>query len=93
MSPVRASVRQVLGQAADADEDILEYIISVLEDDDFDYGTDGEGIFDSVGMMLVSCTSVAQACLCLPITRSATRHCIWPALAVGHIYSFRQWHL
>lgn len=54
MAPsVREGVKQVLGQSADVDEDILEYIISVLEDDGFDFGKDGEGIYDSVGMMLV----------------------------------------
>lgn len=65
MAPVRASVQEVLGQAADVDEDILEYIVNVLEDDGFEYGKDGEGIFDSVGMMLVP---VPVAGLLLSIT-------------------------
>lgn len=55
-----------MGQAADVDEDILEYIINVLEDDGFEYGKDGEGIFDSVGMMLVP---VPVAGLLLSITQ------------------------
>lgn len=54
MSPVRDGVQQVLGQAADADQDILEYVINVLEDEGFEFGKDGEGVFDSIGMMLVS---------------------------------------
>lgn len=62
MAPVRASVQEVLGQTADADEDILEYIVNVLEDDGFDYGQDGEGIFDSVGMMLVCSAETEQTC-------------------------------
>lgn len=61
MAPsVREGVKQVFGQSADVDEDILEYIISVLEDDGFECGKEGEGIFDSVGMMLVRCTLLSK---------------------------------
>lgn len=44
---------ELLGGDPDSDEDILEYIITCLEDDSFECGEDGQGVYDAVGMMLV----------------------------------------
>ncbi|KAF6136188.1 hypothetical protein GIB67_001597 [Kingdonia uniflora] len=47
-------VYQVLGERAeDVDKPIMDYIINVLADDDFDFGTEGEGAFDAIGELLV----------------------------------------
>ena len=54
MAPaVRQHVLELLGGDPDSDEDILEYIITCLEDDSFECGKDGQGVYDAVGMMLV----------------------------------------
>lgn len=53
MAPeVRQHVLELLG-GNDSDEDILEYIITCLEDESFECGEDGQGVYDAVGMMLV----------------------------------------
>jgi hypothetical protein len=54
MAPaVRQTVQELLGGDPDSDQDILEYIITCLEDESFEFGKDGQGVFDTVGMMLV----------------------------------------
>lgn len=60
MAPaVREQVLKLLGGDSDSDEDILEYIITCLEDDSFECGEDGEGVVDAIGMMLVLASSCA----------------------------------
>ncbi|KAF5195823.1 Abc transporter f family member [Thalictrum thalictroides] len=47
-------VYEVLGQRAqDVDQPIMDYIINVLADEDFDFGSEGEGAFEAVGELLV----------------------------------------
>ncbi|KAI4315559.1 hypothetical protein L6164_028355 [Bauhinia variegata] len=55
MSEVASSVvHEVLGRRVeDVDQPIIDYIINVLADEDFDFGTDGEGAFESLGELLV----------------------------------------
>lgn len=54
MAPaVRQHVVELLGTGPDTDEDILEYIVTCLEDESFELGEDGQGVYDTVGMMLV----------------------------------------
>lgn len=48
-------------QGKDTDEDILNYVVGCLEDDGFEYGKEGEEIFETVGMMLVRLRSPAAA--------------------------------
>ena len=48
---VREVVAEVIGK--DGDDAIREYITSILEFDDFDYGRGGENAYDSFGEMLV----------------------------------------
>jgi hypothetical protein len=51
---VEQHVRSVFAGKPDVDEDILTYIIACLEDESFDFGKDGEQIYDNYGPMLVS---------------------------------------
>lgn len=62
MTEVASSVvHEVLGQRAqDVDEPIIDYIINVLADDDFDFGLEGEGAFDAVGELLVAAGCVSD---------------------------------
>ncbi|KAF3434224.1 hypothetical protein FNV43_RR25327 [Rhamnella rubrinervis] len=55
MTEVASSVvHEVLGRRAqDVDEPIIDYIINVLADEDFDFGLDGEGAFEAIGELLV----------------------------------------
>ncbi|CAD5316276.1 unnamed protein product [Arabidopsis thaliana] len=58
-------VYEVLGRRAqDVDEPIMDYIINVLADEDFDFGEEGEGAFDAVGELLVAaeCVSDFEEC-------------------------------
>jgi hypothetical protein len=50
---VRGAVEAVVGTTA-GDETILDYIIGVLSDEDFEFGVDGEEAFEAIGPMLVS---------------------------------------
>ncbi|KAL2327124.1 hypothetical protein Fmac_020551 [Flemingia macrophylla] len=51
----RSVVHDVLGQrVVDVDQPIVDYIVNVLADDDFDFGLDGEGAFDALGELLVA---------------------------------------
>lgn len=55
MTEVASSVvNQVLGTSAhDVDKPIVDYVINVLADEDFDFGADGEGVFEALGELLV----------------------------------------
>ncbi|PON73599.1 Phosphonate C-P lyase system [Parasponia andersonii] len=55
MTEVAGSVvQEVLGRRAlDVDQPIIDYIINVLADEDFDFGIDGEGAFEAIGELLV----------------------------------------
>lgn len=62
-------VYEVLGRRAhDLDQPIIDYIINVLADDDFDFGDDGDGAFDAVGELLVDsgCVSDHSECRSVP---------------------------
>ncbi|RZB42699.1 ABC transporter F family member 3 isoform B [Glycine soja] len=55
----RSVVHDVLGQrVVDVDQPIVDYIVNVLADDDFDFGLDGEGAFDALGELLVAADCV-----------------------------------
>ncbi|XP_073043027.1 ABC transporter F family member 3 [Primulina eburnea] len=50
-----AVVHEVLGpRVDDVDQPIVDYIINVLADEDFDFGPDGEGAFEALGELLVN---------------------------------------
>ncbi|KAK9103923.1 hypothetical protein Sjap_021177 [Stephania japonica] len=52
-------VYDVLGpRARDVDKPIMDYMINVLADEDFDFGIDGEGVFEAIGELLVGAECV-----------------------------------
>lgn len=62
MTEVASSVvDEVLGRRAnDIDEPIYDYVINVLADEDFDFGEDGEGVFECLGELLVDSGWIAD---------------------------------
>ncbi|KAG8382542.1 hypothetical protein BUALT_Bualt05G0088200 [Buddleja alternifolia] len=60
-----AVVHQVLGQRVeDVDQPIVDYIVNVLADEDFDFGADGEGAFEALGELLVDSGCVTDLSEC-----------------------------
>ncbi|KAL3499185.1 hypothetical protein ACH5RR_038278 [Cinchona calisaya] len=55
MAEVASSVvHEVLGpRVQEVDQPIVDYVINVLADEDFDFGADGEGVFEALGELLV----------------------------------------
>ncbi|KAF8380007.1 hypothetical protein HHK36_027476 [Tetracentron sinense] len=62
MAEVATSVvYEVLGRKTqDVDQPILDYIINVLADEDFDFGVEGEGAYDAIGELLVDSGCVSD---------------------------------
>lgn len=47
-------VHEILGwRAQEIDKPIIDYIINVLADEDFDFGIDGGGAYEAIGELLV----------------------------------------
>lgn len=72
-------VHDVLGQRLDdLDQPIVDYIINVLADDDFDFGADGEGVFEALGELLVDseCVSDDSECrsVCSKLSEKFGKH-------------------
>ncbi|CAN6578856.1 unnamed protein product [Malus baccata var. baccata] len=79
MTVASSVVHEVLGRRAeDVDEPIIEYIVNVLADEDFDFGEDGEGAFEALGELLVGagCVSDFAECrsVCGIITEKFGKH-------------------
>ncbi|PRQ16631.1 putative adenosinetriphosphatase [Rosa chinensis] len=74
MTTVASSlVHDVLGRRADdVDRPIIDYIINVLADEDFDFGDDGEGAFDALGELLVAAECVADFDECRSVCSTLT---------------------
>lgn len=66
MTQVASSVvHEVLGRKAqDVDQPIIDYIVNVLADEDFDFGLEGEGAFDAIGELLVDSGCVTDHSEC-----------------------------
>ncbi|KAJ4840932.1 ATP-binding cassette sub- F member 3 [Turnera subulata] len=66
MTEVASSVvHEVIGRRIlDVDQPIVDYIVNVLADDDFDFGEDGEGAFESIGELLVGAECVSDFAEC-----------------------------
>ncbi|KAL0542349.1 hypothetical protein IC582_022454 [Cucumis melo] len=66
MTEVASSVvHEVLGQRTqDVDQPIIDYIVNVLADEDFEFGEDGEGAFDALGELLVGAGCVSDFAEC-----------------------------
>lgn len=50
---VRAAVLQVLGTSGDVD--MIDYCVSMLEDEDFEWGEDCEDAAENLGPFMVGC--------------------------------------
>jgi hypothetical protein len=50
-SSVEATVREVLGSSGD--QDVLNYVVDVLADEEFEFGEDAAEAFDALGPLLV----------------------------------------
>ncbi|WCJ26568.1 ATP-binding cassette sub-family F member 3 [Euphorbia peplus] len=80
MAEVASSVvHEVLGRRLlDVDEPIVEYIVNVLADDDFDFGEEGEGAFEAVGELLIGagCVSDFDEChlVCSKLSERFGKH-------------------
>ncbi|CAL9030493.1 unnamed protein product [Prunus brigantina] len=65
MTVASSVVHEVLGRRAeDVDQPIIDYIVNVLADEDFDFGDDGEGAFDALGELLVGAGCVSDFAEC-----------------------------
>ena len=53
--PTPAEVRKVVESTVgtEGDETVLEYVVSILEDGEFEFGADGEEAFEAFGAVLV----------------------------------------
>lgn len=62
MTEVASSVvLEVLGpRVQEVDQPIIDYIVNVLADEDFDFGEEGEGAFDAIGELLVDAECVSD---------------------------------
>ncbi|XWS61570.1 hypothetical protein CRYUN_Cryun07bG0136800 [Craigia yunnanensis] len=69
MTEVASSVvHEVLGCGAeDVDQPIIDYIINVLADEDFDFGEDGDGAFEAIGQLLAAAECVSDFSECLQL--------------------------
>lgn len=52
------------GRVQEVDQPIIDYIVNVLADEDFDFGEEGDGAFDAIGELLVNvgCVSDFDEC-------------------------------
>uniref|UniRef100_A0A803L585 ABC transporter domain-containing protein n=1 Tax=Chenopodium quinoa TaxID=63459 RepID=A0A803L585_CHEQI len=66
MTEVASSVvHEVLGRRAeDIDQPIIDYIVNVLADEDFDFGAEGDGVYDALGELLVDSGAVTDFSEC-----------------------------
>ncbi|KAJ4711841.1 ABC transporter F family-like protein [Melia azedarach] len=62
MTEVASSVvHEVLGRRVeDVDQPIIDYIVNVLADEDFDFGEEGEGAYEAIGELLVDAGCVTD---------------------------------
>ncbi|XP_015938024.1 ABC transporter F family member 3 [Arachis duranensis] len=74
MTDVASSVvHEVLGRRVlDVDQPIVDYIVNVLADDDFDFGLDGEGAFEALGELLVAAGCVDDFSECRTVCSKLT---------------------
>lgn len=72
MAEVASSVvHEVIGRRdLDVDKPIIDYIVNVLADDDFDFGLDGDGAFDAIGELLVDSGCVLDFSECRSVSNA-----------------------
>ncbi|KAJ3689153.1 hypothetical protein LUZ61_018317 [Rhynchospora tenuis] len=74
-----AAVHEVLGQRlVDVDDPIVDYFVNVLADEDFDFGVDGDGVFEAIGDLLLDsgCVSDSSECrsICAKLSEKFGKH-------------------
>ncbi|KAJ1694600.1 hypothetical protein LUZ63_011298 [Rhynchospora breviuscula] len=74
-----AAVHEVLGQRlVDVDDPIVDYFVNVLADEDFDFGVDGDGVFEAIGDLLLDsgCVSDSSECrsVCAKLSEKFGKH-------------------
>ncbi|KAI3422948.1 uncharacterized protein J3R85_011457 [Psidium guajava] len=80
MTEVASSiVHDVLGpRLQDVDQPIVDYIVNVLADEDFDFGDDGDGAFEAIGELLVGAECVSDfdesRLVCSKLTEKFGKH-------------------
>lgn len=59
--PTRRIVEDVIGTKGD--DTVFDYVVSIVDDNEFEFGQDGEEAFETFGAVLVSliCSIKAQA--------------------------------
>ncbi|KAI9173911.1 hypothetical protein LWI28_008600 [Acer negundo] len=72
-------VHDVLGRRfQEVDQPIVDYIVNVLADEDFDFGDEGEGVFEALGELLVGaeCVTDFNECrlVCSKLTARFGKH-------------------
>ncbi|KAK3228088.1 hypothetical protein Dsin_007950 [Dipteronia sinensis] len=72
-------VHDVLGRRfQEVDQPIVDYIVNVLADEDFDFGDEGEGVFEALGELLVGaeCVTDFNECrlVCSKLTERFGKH-------------------
>lgn len=72
-------VHEVLGRRVqDVDQPIVDYIVNVLADEDFDFGEEGEGVYEALGELLVGaeCVTDLNECrlVCSKLTERFGKH-------------------
>ncbi len=62
--PSPAEVRQVVEDVCGTkgDDTVFEYVVSILEDGEFEFGPDGEDAFEAFGAVLVCITQLIVLC-------------------------------
>lgn len=73
MTEVATSVvHEVLGpRFLEVDQPIIDYIINVLADEDFDFGDEGEGAFNAIGELLVGAECVSDFSECRQVNANS----------------------
>lgn len=85
--PTPAEVKKVVEIVVgnDGDETVLEYVVSILEDGEFEFGTDGEEAFEAFGAVLVGSCNSGSSFHCVVKRFVSQHHCISTGYAQHHL--------
>ena len=92
MTEVASSViHEVLGRRAlDVDQPIIDYIVNVLADDDFDFGFQGEGAVDAIGELLVDSGCVSDDAECRSVRSFSSFRFFFPLLIYWTLVNYHR---
>jgi|LakMenEpi03Aug12_release.lakeMendotaPanAssembly.Ray.scaffolds.fasta_scaffold1194495_2 hypothetical protein len=88
MPSVEAAVKEIVGTSGDAD--VLNYVISILDDESFEFGDDAEEAFEAIGHLLVRPLSLFIFLSLLILFKSSTRISLllYYIIVITGLYSF-----